>query len=203
MTAATIYGMYDTLCSAGRDWGIVTHGEPGPELIRPILVAREKIPFDICNGVLLNPHASIEECPETDIVCVPEVNLPPGTPLAERFQVEIAWLRRCYEAGKTLADSCSGAMLFAEAGLLDGHEATTHWAWCDAMTTRFPHIRLRAQQSLVVSGEGQRLVMAGGGTSFLDLTLYLVARTVGVEAAMQVAKVNLIDWHHVGQQPFA
>jgi transcriptional regulator GlxA family with amidase domain len=56
---------------------------------------------------------------------------------------------------------------------------------------------------LVVSGEGQRLVMAGGGTSWLDLTLYLIARTAGVETAMQVARVNLIDWHQIGQQPFA
>lgn len=45
--------------------------------------------------------------------------------------------------------------------------------------------------------------MAGGGTSYLDLALYLIARTVGVEVAMQVARVNLIDWHEVGQQPFA
>jgi len=54
-----------------------------------------------------------------------------------------------------------------------------------------------------VSGEGQRLVMAGGGTSWLDLALYLIARSVVVETAMQVARVNLIDWHQIGQQPFA
>jgi transcriptional regulator GlxA family with amidase domain len=62
---------------------------------------------------------------------------------------------------------------------------------------------VREQRALVVSGEGQRLVMAGGGTSWLDLALYLIARTVGIDTAMQVARINLIDWHHVGQQPFA
>lgn len=45
--------------------------------------------------------------------------------------------------------------------------------------------------------------MAGGGTSWLDLGLYLIARSAGVEAAMQAARINLIDWHDIGQQPFA
>ncbi len=45
--------------------------------------------------------------------------------------------------------------------------------------------------------------MAGGGTSWLDLALYLIGRFVGMDAAMQVARVHLIDWHAIGQQPFA
>ena len=94
-------------------------------------------------------------------------------------------------------------MLLAETGLLNGHEATTHWAYCDALARRYPAVKVHAQRALVVSGEGQRLVMAGGGTSWLDLALYLIARFVGVEAAMQVARINLIDWHTIGQQPFA
>ena len=55
----------------------------------------------------------------------------------------------------------------------------------------------------MISGDEQRLVMAGGGTSWLDLALYLIARVSGVDAAMQVARINLIDWHASGQQPFA
>jgi transcriptional regulator GlxA family with amidase domain len=45
--------------------------------------------------------------------------------------------------------------------------------------------------------------MAGGGSSWMDLALYLIGRLVGIEEAIQVAKLNLIDWHHMGQQPFA
>jgi transcriptional regulator GlxA family with amidase domain len=157
----------------------------------------------VCHGVRVEPHTTLDACPETAIVCVPEVNVAPGAVLSERFSDEIAWLARRFEAGATLAASCSGAMLFAEAGLLDGHEATTHWAWCDVMQQRFPGVLVRPQRSLVVSGEGHRLIMAGGGTSWLDLALYVIARTAGVEAAMQVARVNLIEWHDIGQQPFA
>jgi transcriptional regulator GlxA family with amidase domain len=45
--------------------------------------------------------------------------------------------------------------------------------------------------------------MAGGGSSWQDLTLYLMARLLGIDEAMRVARVYLIDWHHVGQQPYA
>jgi transcriptional regulator GlxA family with amidase domain len=54
-----------------------------------------------------------------------------------------------------------------------------------------------------MAGEAQRLVMAGGGTSWLDLALYLIARKAGVDTAMNVARVSMIDWHVNGQQPYA
>jgi transcriptional regulator GlxA family with amidase domain len=202
-TAAVVYGMYDMFLSAGRDWGIIVDGDPGPELLQVLIVARTRDPVEICNGVRIVPHASIEDCPPLDVICLPEVALPPGAPLAERYREEIDWLRQRYEQGAALASACSGAMLFAEAGLLNGWDATTHWAWCDIMQAQFPEIKVHPQRALVVTGEGQRLIMAGGGSSWLDLALYLIARTIDVDAAMHVARVNLIDWHHIGQQPFA
>jgi len=201
--ASVVYGLYDLFKSAGRDWAYLIEGQPGPELIRPLLVARRGQPLEVNNGVCITPHATLQDCPPVDIICVPEVNLPPDDPLAERFREEIDWLKQCHTEGTMLAAACSGAMLFAEAGLLDGQAATTHWAWCETLRERFPRVHVHEQRTLVVSGEGQRLVMAGGGTTWLDLALYLIARSVGVEAAMQVARISLIDWHHVGQQPFA
>ena len=202
-SASVVYGLYDLFLSAGRDWGVITEGRPGPELIRPRLVARYGEPFEVSNGIRITPDATLQDCPSVDIICVPEVNLPPGEALAERYCAEIEWLIQRHGQGTMLAAACSGAMLFAEAGLLDGQAATTHWAWCDVLRERFPAVQVQEQRALVISGEGQRLVMAGGGTSWLDLALYLIARSVGVEAAMQVARINLIDWHHIGQQPFA
>ncbi len=201
--ASVIYGLYDLFLSTGRDWSVFTAGAPGPELMRPQLVARRREPIEVNNGVIVRPHASLQDCPPVEIICVPEVNLPPGEPLAERYREETEWLTQRYRQGTLLAAACSGAMLFAEAGLLDGESATTHWAWCEVLRKRFPRVRVHEQRSLVISGEGQRLVMAGGGTSWLDLALFLIARSVGLEAAMQVARINLIDWHQVGQQPFA
>jgi len=201
--ASVVYGMYDMFMAAGRDWGLLMDGQPGPQHFRPLLVARQAGAMELGNGVPLSPHATLADCPAAAIVCVPEVNLPPGTPLGEHFRDEIEFLRQRHKDGAIIATACSGAMMLAEAGLLDGLDATTHWAWCDAMSQRHPKVKVRAQRALVTSGEGQRLVMAGGGTTWLDLTLYLIARSVGVEAAMQVARINLIDWHAIGQQPFA
>jgi transcriptional regulator GlxA family with amidase domain len=202
-TASVTYGMYDLFKSAGRDWDIITRGRPGPEVMRPQVVAAQRGPFAAANGVRIAPDATLDHCTAPRIVCVPEVAMPPGTPIDGRFDAEIEWLRRCHARGATIATACSGALLLAESGLLDGNEATTHWAYCDTIRARYPKVKLHPQRALVVSGDGQRLVMAGGGTSWLDLGLYLIARVAGVEVAMQTARVNLIDWHDIGQQPFA
>jgi len=155
------------------------------------------------NGVRIDAHRTLAECERPDIVCVSDVNLPPQEFDGANFRDEVAWLRRCYDGGAVLAAACSGTMLLAETGLLDGHEATTHWAYCDFLSKQYRSVKVRAQHALVISGDEQRLVMAGGGTSWLDLALYLIARVASVEAAMQVARINLIDWHSIGQQPFA
>lgn len=202
-SASVVFGMYDLFMGTGRDWGMIVDNRPGPQLMQPLLVAAQSGPIRVGNGVPITPQFTLANCPPVEIVCVPEVNLPPSEPLAERFQKEIAWLKKRHAQGTILASACSGAMLFAEAGLLDGLDATTHWAWCPALAEQHPKVKVREQRALVVSGEGQRLIMAGGGTTWLDLALYLIARSVGVEAAMQVARLNLIDWHAVGQQPFA
>ncbi len=202
-SASVVYGMYDLFRSAGRDWGVVVDGVAGPELMRPRVVSAHAGPLMLGNDVRIVPDGTLDDGREYSIVCVPELTVPPGEPLEGRFDDEIAFLNRCHAAGTVIANACSGTMLIAEAGLLDGHEATTHWAYCDVLARRYPKVRVRAHRALVVSGPEQRLVMAGGGTSWLDLALYLIARTVGVEAAMQVARINLIDWHEVGQQPFA
>lgn len=203
ISASTLFGMFDLFKGAGRDWGIVADGRPGPEYIRPLVVSAHGRAFAVANGVQVVADAAPADCTVPAVVCVPEVAVPPGEPLDGRFEPEIAWLRACYRDGATLATACSGALLLGEAGLLDGHEATTHWAYCDVMARRYPAVRVRPQRSLVVSGEGGRLVMAGGGTSWLDLALYLIARFVGIDEAMHVARINLIDWHDIGQQPFA
>lgn len=202
-TAAVIYGLYDLFRSAGRDWGFIVDGRPGDELLNPIIVARSTQPTEIMNGVSLVPHTDFSSCPLPDVVCVTDLNVEPEAPLGERFADEAAWLQRCHAAGATIATVCSGSVLLAEAGLLDGWEATSHWAYCDVLRSRYPKVQVRPQRALVATGEGHRLLMAGGGTTWLDLALVVIARLAGTEAAMQVAKMNLINWHEAGQQPYA
>ncbi len=202
-TASTVYGMYDMFKSAGRDWGLIADGVPGPELIRPRVVATHGPTMDIGNDVRIAPDCQLRDCERPDVICIPEVLIPPGTPIEGLFDEEIEWLVNCYRAGTTIATACSGALLLAEAGLLKGQEATTHWAYCDVLAQRYADVDVQAQRALVVSGEGGRLLMAGGGTSWLDLAIFLIARFANVEEAMRVARINLIDWHSIGQQPYA
>jgi transcriptional regulator GlxA family with amidase domain len=201
--ASVVFGMYDLFMQAGRDWGMVVEGRPGESLIAPRLVAATREPFAAGNGIVIHPEATLDEAGIPALVCVPELLVPPGESIDGRFGAEIAFLKRCYDSGSVIATACSGALLLAEAGLLDGHDATTHWAYCDIMQRRYPRIRVHAQRALVVTGAEQRLVMAGGGTTWLDLSLYLISRFASIETAMQVARLNLIDWHTMGQQPFA
>ncbi|ANQ86984.1 AraC family transcriptional regulator [Azoarcus olearius] len=202
-TASTLYGMYDLFMSAGRDWPLLMDGTPGAPLFAPVVVSREGRPLRAANGVTLTPDRALVDCPPPAAVCVPELAVVPGESIAGRFPAEIDWLRACHAGGSLLATACSGAVMLAEAGLLDGEDATTHWGFCAHLAREYPAVTVHPQRALVAAGEGQRLVMAGGGTTWLDLALYLIARLAGVDEAMHVARLNLIDWHHSGQQPFA
>jgi transcriptional regulator GlxA family with amidase domain len=127
----------------------------------------------------------------------------PPTPALRSLQTERKWLRKWHAEGATLASACSGTLMLAEAGLLDGCKATTHWAYCDGLAERHPEVDVQPDRFLVASGEGQRIITAGGVTSYLDLGLFLIARFFGTEEAMRVARSWLIDWHREGQLPFA
>jgi len=202
-TASTLFGMYDLFAGAGHDWALITGGaEPRP-LLDPVIVSRDGKAFRGVNGLKIEPGASFDSVGQVDVVAIPDLFVMPDDELAGRYESEAAWLANLYAEGATLTAACTGALLLAEAGVLDGEEVTTHWAYCDAMTRRYPKIRMQSNRALVIAGDGQRLIMAGGGTSWHDLALFIVARFTDVEEAMRLARLHLLDWHHVGQQPFA
>ena len=202
VTASALFGMLDLFASAGRDWSFLLSGVAGEQRMRPYVVAAEAAGFTAANGVWVRPNWGLTDAPAPDIVCVPDFFVVPGEPLGDRFGDEVAWLRACHASGATMASACSGAMLLAEAGLLAGCEATIHWAYV-ASLARYPGVRVRAERSLVVTGAGERIVMGGGGTSWQDMALYLIARHVGLTEARQVARTYMLDWHDHGQLPFA
>ena len=202
-TASTVYGMYDLFASAGADWGLLVNGTPGRALIVPLIVTADGAPVRVGNGLRIEPHATLAACPSPHVVVIPDLMVPPQDDITGRYPMETAWLQTQYAQGATLASACSGALLLAEAGLLDNQDATTHWAYCEALGARYPQLRIHPNRALITTGDGQRLIMAGGGSSWNDLGLFLIARFFGVEEAMHVARLHLLDWHHVGQQPFA
>jgi transcriptional regulator GlxA family with amidase domain len=93
--------------------------------------------------------------------------------------------------------------MLAETGLLDGCEVTSHWAAASLIRAHHPNILLAEQRVLSFAGQGQRLITAGGASSWQDLVLYLIMRFAGMDSARQVSKIFLFQWHRDGQSPFA
>ncbi len=203
VTASALYSMYDLFASAGRDWPFLTTGTAGEPRMRPYVVAADRMGFHAANGIWVKPDCGLDDCPVPTLVCIPDFFVVPGEGCAGRFDAEVAWLRRCHASGATLASVCTGAVLLAETGLLNGLDATIHWAYAKSLSDNYPGVRVHPDRALVINGTEHRIVMAGGGTSWQDLALFLIGRFVGLREAMEVGKTYLIDWHDSGQRPFA
>lgn len=203
VTASALFGMFDLFSSPGRDWSFIVAGKAGNQRMRPYIVAQDTSGFQAANGIWIRPDHDFSDCPQPDIVCIPDFFVNPGASVAGKYNAEARWLKKCHEDGAMMASACSGAVLLGEAGLLVNCEATIHWGYVSTLANNYPGVKVRVDQSLVLSGVAQRIVMAGGGSSWQDLALYLIARFVGLKEAMEVARVYLLQWHDLGQQPFA
>jgi transcriptional regulator GlxA family with amidase domain len=155
------------------------------------------------SGLSVTADRGIDEVDATDVVIVPSMAMElDGGWRPGRYPRLVAWLREMHEQGATLCSACSGGMLTAETGLLDGEEATIHWASEGYFRRHHPQVRLRMDEVLVVSGEGGRLVSSGAATAWHDLALYVVARHVGPATAQALARYELLQWHRDGQAAF-
>ena len=202
VTASVVYAMHDLFSAAGRDWAFITTGIPGRQRMTPYIVSAQTSDVLTANGAWIKPEYAFAHCPPPDIVCVPDFALAPDDPCIGRFDAEVTWLRDSHRSGATLACTCTGAVMLAQTGLLDGMDATIHWTYAPSLAKHYPRLKIDPNKALVVTGADDRIVMAGGGTSHLDLILYLIARFVGLTEALEVAKAYLILWHDAGQRPF-
>ena len=109
----------------------------------------------------------------------------------------VAWLRRVAPAARRVASVCSGAYLLAEAGLLDGRRATTHWARSDDFARRYPKVRLQPDRIFVREGE---VWTSAGITAGIDLALALIEDDLGCEIARQTAQQLVVHQRRPGGQ---
>ena len=109
-------------------------------------------------------------------------------------------LRRQRKAGAVLAAYCTGNYLLAEAGLLDGQVATTHWANAADFARRYPRVELRAREVLTWQ---DGIVSGGSVTSYLNLAVRLVEMFAGDKLAAMTAKSLLIDMNRTSQASYA
>ncbi len=202
-SASVLYGLYDILLSVGPMWPDMTAAESGDALLDVVITAASHEPFRCFGGIPVEPHAGLDDVGEVDAVVVCDMYTPIDTPPRGRFASEAAWVRRMHAAGALVTTVCTGSLLLAESGLLDGRSCTGHWAYADLFQTAYPTIRFRPGAILDLSNEPDGLITAGGVTSWQDLALHLIARFCGPEHAARTAKVYLLGSHEDGQLPFA
>jgi transcriptional regulator GlxA family with amidase domain len=200
---SVLYGLYDVLSTVGVAYPELTSGEHGEKALEVLIVASTAEPFRCFGGVIVEPHETIDRVRETDAAIVCDMYTPIDTPPRGRYQREIAWLNEVYARGAILSSVCSGSLVLAEAGFLNGQEASGHWAYSQLFRDQYPHVKFRMDSILRVSGERDRIVTAGGATSWQDLALYLIARLCGHEEAVRTAKIHMLSDHSDGQLPFA
>ena len=199
---SALYGMVDVLSVTGSVWHTLMRTEPMEPPFRVTVVSVGRQRFHCGNGIPVEPGAAIGEIGRADIVILPELWLGPDEHLEGRYPALIEWIRARYEDGACLYSACSGALMLAETGLLDGRDATSHWGYQDLFTRRYPKIRFQPEPNLCFADPLGRIVTAGGSTSWHDLALHIISRHVSPGEAMRIAKVYLLKWHDDGQLPY-
>jgi len=198
-----VYGLFEVLGSVGNVWPVLTGEETPVRPIRPRIVARGSEPFRSLIGPTIAPDASIADRPRSDVIVVTDIELPLQGDPAKLWPDEIAWLRQELAAGTKVCSTCSGSVVLAEGGLLDGQEATSHWSAAPLFRDRYPAVKFRPDRILCDSGHDGDLITTGGASSWQDLALYLIGRYCGPEEAVRTAKIFLIGDRSEGQLPFA
>lgn len=137
-----------------------------------------------------------------DVLVVPGFALSPTADLDATlagFGPELALLRAQSAAGVALVSICVGAFLLAEAGLLDGREATTSWLFADRLTERHPAVELRPDQ-LVVTDRG--VTTTASFSAMYDFALHLIRTHDGPRTARATARIALVDDARSTQAPY-
>ena len=203
MATGVLNGLYEVFTFVGTGWEMLTGWPTGPRRFLPRIVAEDRTPFRNLAGLPIAPDLTFAEAKRADIVIVGDLAVGRDEETRGRWPAEVAWLRQQQAQGALICSVCTGALMLAEAGLLDGEEATCHWAAVDQMKLRYPDVRLRPERVLVPAGAEHRLVTAGAAASWTDLALYLVARFCGEDEARRTAKLFLFGDRSDGQLPFA
>ena len=200
---SALYGMLDVLSAAGSIWQTLVRSDDARALFEVRVVSSRSEPFTCGNRVPVNPDCSVADQPHADIVILPEIWLGPDEPMHGRYPELFDWIRGAYGNGATIYSACSGAVMLAETGLLDGCGATSHWGYEDLFKKSYPKVRFDPAPNLVYADAAGRIVTAGGTTSWHDLALHIIARHASPGEALRIAKVYLLKWHSEGQLPYA
>lgn len=189
--------VYDGLCTFEYGLTVEVFGlsrpELGPDWYRFASCAIEPGPIRAIGGLRVDAEAGLALLDEADLIVVPGwkgVEVEPAADL-------ICALRRAHARGARLMSICSGVFVLAATGLLDGLRVTTHWRYAEALTTKYP--TLQFDDDVLYVDQGQILTSAGSAAG-LDLSLHVVRRDYGPDAANKVARRLVLPAHRNGGQ---
>lgn len=189
--------IYDGLCVFEYGIAVEAFGLPRPEFDFPwyrfALVAVEPGPIRMLGGMTATVSEGLEFLASARTVVVPgwrHHSEPVPLALIQALQTAAA-------NGARFLSICSGAFVLAEAGLLDGKRATTHWRYSAAFRARFPTIELAPDVLYVDAGN---VITSAGSAAGIDACLHLIRRDFGSQIANQVARRMVVPPHREGGQ---
>ena len=109
----------------------------------------------------------------------------------------LAYVRAASAAARRIGSICTGAFILAEAGVLEGRRATTHWAFARSMQAQFPKIKMQEDKIYTVDGS---VWTSAGMTSCIDLCLAMVENDLGADVARDVARKMVVYHRRTGGQ---
>lgn len=146
------------------------------------VAAREQQPMTMLGGFQIRPNTTLQDVRKTNLIVVPALWRNPKRQLRQE-QETIDWLAQQYRNGASIIAVGTGVCLLAEAGILDGKPATTHWHYLDQFARDYPRVQLQRQHLLTQAG---RLYCAASVNSGADLMVHFIGLQYGRELALQV-----------------
>lgn len=140
------------------------------------------------NGLTVTPSYSIDNAPAPDILLVPGGY---GTRSALNNEPVMDWIKQCNESAELMLSVCTGALMLAKAGMLEGLKATTHWGAIDLLREMAPETEVLDNVRYVDNG---RIILSAGVSAGIDMAFYVVARLMSQEQARETAHYMEYDW---------
>jgi putative intracellular protease/amidase/YHS domain-containing protein len=151
------------------------------------LVASTREPVTSQRLVKMTPVHTLADCPRPDVIVIPGGNV---GKLAQDQRV-LDWIKQSASQAEIVLSVCTGAFVLANAGLLDGGEATTHWGSIARLREQFPKVTVRENRRFVDNG---KIITAAGVSAGIDASLHVVQRLLGEATARQTARYMEYHW---------
>ena len=149
------------------------------------------------NHLTIKPSYTFEKAPRADVLVVPGGGgfYADGTPFGSRREMNnpivLQWIREQSAHATLTLSVCTGSLLLAKAGLLEGKTATTHFLALESLKQISPHITVKEKTRFVDNGQ---VITSEGISAGIDMSLYTVGKLLGQEAAAETARYMQYDY---------